>query len=75
MWYTNRTVRYVYAHVSTKYAMAVISGLSGWKRINPSSADGVTNVLDILTAAQANQRKVNVYINSDDRILSAYILP
>lgn len=75
MWYNNRLVRYVYAHVNTKYAMAIISGLSGWKRINPVSADGVTNVLDVLTAAQANGRRVNVYISSDNKIYSAYLLP
>jgi hypothetical protein len=71
MWYNNKSVTYVYAHVNTKYAFAVIESLSGWKRINPTSADGVSNVLDILSTAKAKGKKVNVYIGSDDQITAA----
>jgi hypothetical protein len=73
MWNYNKDVRYVYAHVNTMHAFAVIDGLTGWKRIAPVSPDGVTNVLDILKVAKANNRKVNVYVSSaDDQIQAAY---
>lgn len=73
MWHNNKSVVYVYAHVNTKYAFAVIESLSGWRRINPTSADGVGNVLDILGTAKANGKKINVYIDSDDQITAAYM--
>ena len=73
MWHSNKSVVSVYAHVNAKVAYAIIDGLSGWKRINPTSTDGVTNVLDLLSAAKANGRTVNVYIGSDDQISAAYM--
>ena len=73
MWHNNKSVVSVYAHVNTKLGYAIIDGLSGWKRINPTSTDGVTNVLDLLSAAKANGRTVNVYIGSDDQISAAYM--
>ena len=73
MWHNNKSVVSVYAHVNSKVAYAIIDGLSGWKRINPTSTDGVTNVLDLLSAAKANGRTVNVYIGSDDQISAAYM--
>jgi len=73
MWYNRKLVQYVYAHVNTMNAFAVIESLSGWKRIAPVSADGVTNVLDILSEAKANGKRVNVYIDSNDQISSAYM--
>jgi hypothetical protein len=73
MWHNNKSVVSVYAHVNAKVAYAIIDGLSGWKRINPTSTDGVTNVLDLLSAAKANGRTVNVYIGSDDQISAAYM--
>jgi hypothetical protein len=73
MWHNNKTVVSVYAHVNTQYAFAIIDGVSGWKRINPTSADGVTNVLDILNTAKANGKNVNVYLDGDDRISAAYM--
>lgn len=73
MWHTNKSVVSVYAHVNTKVAYAIIDGLSGWKRINPTSADGVTNILDLLNAAKANGKNVNVYVGSDEQITAAYM--
>lgn len=73
MWHNNKSVVSVYAHVNTKLGYAIIDGLSGWKRINPASADGVTNVLDLLGAAKANGKTVNVFIGSDDQISAAYM--
>lgn len=75
MWYNNRLVLYVYAHVNTRVAYAVIEGVGGgWKRIAPVSSDGVTNVLDILKVAKANGRKVKVYIDAANQINSAVML-
>ena len=73
MWHNNKSVVSVYAHVNTKLGYAIIDGLSGWKRINPTSADGVTNVLDLLVSAKANGKTVNVFIASDDQISAAYM--
>ncbi|MDJ0782108.1 MAG: hypothetical protein QNJ22_09045 [Desulfosarcinaceae bacterium] len=73
MWHNNKSVVSVYAHVNTKTAYAIIDGMSGWKRINPTSADGVTNVLDVLNAAKANGKKVNVFIGSDELVSAAYM--
>ena len=73
-WINNKLVSYAYGHVNTMSAFAIIDGLSGWKRIAPVSTDGVTNVLDLLKVAQANGRRVNVYIDSDDQISAAVML-
>ncbi len=73
MWHNSKLVQYVYAHVNTQYAYAIIEGLSGWKRIDPVSTDGVTNVLDVLTTAKANGIRVNVYLTADEKIQAAYI--
>ncbi len=73
MWHNSKLVQYVYAHVNTQYAYAIIEGLSGWKRIDPVSTDGVTNVLDILTTAKANGIRVNVYLTADEKIQAAYM--
>ena len=73
MWHNSKLVQYVYAHVNTQYAYAIIEGLSGWKRIDPVSTDGVTNVLDVLTTAKANGIRVNVYLTADEKIQAAYM--
>lgn len=72
-WQNNRLVQRTYGHTNTRLAYAIIEGLSGWIRIRPASTDGVSNVLDILKVAQANGRRVNVYINSDGQIHAAYM--
>lgn len=42
-----------------------IPGMTGWLSISPSSTDGVTNVISILTAAVASGHAVNVEITSN----------
>ena len=74
-WINNKHVIDTYGHVNSKVAYAIIEGLSGWKQIAPVSPDGVSNVLDILKVAQANGRKVNVYLGSDGQIYATYMLP
>ena len=73
-WIHNRRVFKTYSHANTKYAFAVIEGISGWKQIRPASADGVSNVLDILKVAQANAHRVSVYIGSDGQIYSTFLV-
>jgi hypothetical protein len=43
-------------------AWAIIDGISGWRKIRPTSNDGVTNIFMILSTARANNRRVDVYI-------------
>jgi len=74
MWHKNKQVVYIYGHVNTRYAFAIIGGLSGWKRVAPVSDDGVSNVLDILNIAKANGRRVNVDVDSGNQILAAVML-
>lgn len=67
MWYNNKTVKNISAAANTKWCHAIIDGipgLTGWIRIAPTSTDGVTNILDILTTAKLHGKNVNVDINS-----------
>ena len=74
MWHSNKTVVSVYAHANPKTAYAIIDGISGWKLIKQTSTDGVSNVLNVLSAAKANGKKVNVSIATDNKIEAAYII-
>jgi hypothetical protein len=65
MWYPNKTVVATHAKDGTRMAWAIISGIAGWKRIRPNSPDGVTNLHLLLSTARANNRKVDVYIVSN----------
>lgn len=72
-WIYNKRVSYTSGHTDTKWAFAIIEGLPGWKQIAASSSDGVTNVMNILDAANANDRRVNVYFGADGKIYSTYM--
>lgn len=72
-WRNNRSVARTYSHTNNMTAFAIIEGESGWKRIAAKSADGVSNVLLVLNAAQTYGKKVNVFINDDNQIQAAYI--
>ena len=72
MWHNNKSVIAVYAHTNAQLAYAIIQDLSGWIRIKPTSADGVTNVLDIITSAKVNGKNVHVYVTGN-QIVSAYV--
>ena len=74
MWYYGKTVRYVSSYVNSKVCHAIINDIpahTGWLSIAPTSTDGVTNVLGILTAANANGQQVNINIDSN-QITGAY---
>ncbi|HLC15076.1 MAG TPA: hypothetical protein VJL89_02475 [Thermodesulfovibrionia bacterium] len=61
MWYSNKTVNRTYSSKDSQNAWAMIDKVSGWKRIMAGSADGVTNVLNLLTIAKAQQACGCVY--------------
>ncbi|MDJ0782107.1 MAG: M6 family metalloprotease domain-containing protein [Desulfosarcinaceae bacterium] len=73
-WINNKRVVHTYAHANSNTAFAILETLSGWRKIAPTSADGVTNVLNILDAAAAKGNKVNVYLGSDNQIYAVYMV-
>jgi hypothetical protein len=48
----------------------MLEGVEGWKRIAPTSPDGVANVLGLLAAAKAKGSAVTVYLGTDDQVHS-----
>ncbi len=65
MWHNNKTVTRTYTSKDSQNAWAMISGISGWKKIKTGAADGVTNTFALLSTARANGRQVDVYIVND----------
>ena len=75
MWYYGKTVRYVSSYATSKTCHAIMNGvpgMTGWLQIKPTSTDGVTNVLSLLTAALARGKAVHVEITSNT-ITGAYM--
>lgn len=72
-WVYGKNVRYISGDASTKWAHAIIEGFDGWRRIAPTSADGITNVVTILKAAVANNKQVNVNFGADGKIYAVYM--
>ena len=71
MWHEDKSVERTYADHSTQWVWAKIEGL-GWIRIKDGATDGCTNLFIIMNAAKANNRKVNVKVESK-RITAAYL--
>ncbi len=65
MWHSNKSVVRTHSKTGSKIAYAIINGIAGWKKIRPTSTDGVTNIFMILSVARANGRKVDVYIKDN----------
>jgi hypothetical protein len=68
MWYYGKTVQYVSSYATSKTCHAIIKdipGLTSWIQVQPTSTDGVTNVISILTSAVASGKAVNVEITSN----------
>jgi hypothetical protein len=73
MWYYNVKIDATYAYYTSQWAWASISGV-GWRQIKNASADGVTNMFFMLSAAKANDRVCHVYVDtSDNTITTAYM--
>jgi hypothetical protein len=62
MWNNNRTVTRTYTSSHSQNCYAIVSGISGWKKIKTGSTDGVSNVFTVLNSARAGGKNVNVYI-------------
>jgi hypothetical protein len=67
MWQNDKQVIRTHAKNGTQQAWAIVSGVgSGWLRIRPNAADGVSNIYMILSAALANNRKVDVFVTNNE---------
>jgi hypothetical protein len=73
MWHNNKQVLATFVHHTTQWAWANIDTI-GWVRIKDGAADGVTNLFLMLSAARANNRQVNVFIDGSNLITTAYLL-
>jgi len=65
MWETNKDITHLYVTHGTQQSWAILSGLSGWKRVRTGSPDGVANISQVLSEAKARGRKVNVFLNNN----------
>lgn len=64
-WHTNKQVLRVFATYHAKNAWGYIEGL-GWRKVKPSTTDGVTNGLTTLAEGRANGKPVTVLVTSTD---------
>ncbi|WP_298291968.1 hypothetical protein [uncultured Litoreibacter sp.] len=62
MWNNNKTVTRTYSTSQAQNCWAIISGISGWKKVKTGQKDGVSNVFTALNAARAGGKRVDVYI-------------
>jgi hypothetical protein len=72
MWHWNKQVAQTFGSTHTMNAWVNITGL-GWLKIEPTSADGVTNVFMMMNAAKANNRTVSVFVNASNRVEIGYL--
>lgn len=61
VWQHNKQVIRVHVKDGSRQAWAILEG-SGWLRIRPTSTDGVTNLVVLISEALANGRRVDAYI-------------
>jgi hypothetical protein len=62
-WLYNKTVVRTHAKHGSQMVWAMLAG-GTWMRVRPGAPDGVSNVFEILCAALANSRKVDVYVRA-----------
>lgn len=60
--HTNQTIDQVYATTTSKNAWVHVSG-KGWRKISPSTPDGVTNLLVLCATARADARPVHAFMD------------
>ena len=65
MWHNNKTVSRTYSTSGSQNCWAIVSGISGWKKIKTGNDNGVSNVFHTLNAARAGGKRVDVYIVSN----------
>lgn len=66
-------INQVYCSRDSQNAWAHLAATNGWHKILPGSADGVTNVHLILTAAKANNRQAYVVRDGGNNIIQVYM--
>lgn len=71
MWHNNKSIIRTHSKNGGQQCWAIVDGISGWKRVKPNTADGVANVFLILSAALANGRKADVFIDGSNQISQA----
>ncbi len=62
MWNSNKQITRTYTSSHSQNCYAIVSTISGWKKVKTGATDGVTNTFAALCAARANGRPVDVYI-------------
>ncbi|MCE7066995.1 M6 family metalloprotease domain-containing protein [Dyadobacter sp. CY326] len=72
-WVFGKNVSYVSGDHNTKWAHTIIQGYDGWRRIKPSSADGITNMLIILKTAVNYNKKVNILFEENGEVSGIYM--
>ncbi len=73
MWLNNKKVTSAFASNDSQWAWANIDGI-GWRRVKDRSIDGVANIFMIRCTAKAKGRPVNVELDTDNMITTAYLL-
>lgn len=66
-------INQVYATRDAQNAWAHLAGTNQWNKILPGAADGVTNVLLLLTAAKASNKQAHVVLDANKNIVQAYL--
>ncbi len=69
-WQNNKSVYATFTSPHSMNAWAYIQDI-GWRKVEPLTADGVTNTFTLLVEAQAGNSKVNVYVDGT-QIYQAY---
>ena len=72
-WVFGKKVRFVSGNNNTMWAHTIIEGYDGWRRIKPTSSDGVTNILIILKTAVAYNKNVNILFEETGEVSGVYM--
>jgi hypothetical protein len=72
-WVYGKKVSYVSGDHNSLWAHTIIDGFAGWRRIKPSSTDGVTNILIILKTAVAYNKTVNILFEATGEVSGVYM--
>jgi len=65
MWHNNKKVTRTFTSRHSQNCHAIISTIAGWKKVKTGNDGGVTNVFTILTAANAHNKTVDVFIDNN----------
>lgn len=62
MWHNGKKVTRTFTSRHSQNCHAIISTISGWKKVKTGNDGGVSNVFTVLTTAHANNKTVDVFI-------------